>query len=161
MVFGDYIQKNLAFLEYKNGVKLSIDDTANFIRHELAEAIRKGPYNVNLLLAGFEGNEPRLYWLDYLGSLVQLTKAAHGYAEFLTSSVMDTLETKVFLKLMIGHDRRTRYQRDRQMPKLFEREIPDQSKLIHSQSHHQGRNQGYQGSRNSKRWSLILNKYIY
>lgn len=53
MVFGDYIQKNLAFLEYKNGVKLSIDDTANFVRHELAEAIRKGPYNVNVLLAGF------------------------------------------------------------------------------------------------------------
>ncbi len=53
MVFGDYIQKNLAYLEYKNGVKLSIDDTANFIRHELAEAIRKGPYSVNCLLAGF------------------------------------------------------------------------------------------------------------
>ena len=31
--FGDYIQKNLAFMEYKNGSKLSIDDTANFIRH--------------------------------------------------------------------------------------------------------------------------------
>jgi 20S proteasome alpha/beta subunit len=46
-------------------------------------------------LAGFEGNEPRLYWLDYLGSVVELKKAAHGYAEFLTSTVMDTLETKV------------------------------------------------------------------
>lgn len=95
MVFGDYIQKNLAYLEYKNGVKLSIDDTANFIRHELAEAIRKGPYSVNILLAGFEGDQPRLYWLDYLGSVVELKKAAHGYAEFLTSTVMDTLETKV------------------------------------------------------------------
>ena len=94
MVFGDYIQKNLAYLEYKNGVKLSIDDTANFIRHELAEAIRKGPYSCNCLLAGFEGDEPRLYWLDYLGSLVELKKAAHGYAEFLTSSVMDTLDTR-------------------------------------------------------------------
>ena len=100
MVFGDYIQKNLAYLEYKNGVKLSIDDTANFIRHELAEAIRKGPYSVNCLLAGFEGNEPRLYWLDYLGSVVELKKAAHGYAEFLTSTVMDTLETRVILFLM-------------------------------------------------------------
>jgi len=80
LVFADYIQKNLAYLEYKNGVKLSIDDTANFIRHELAEAIRKGPYEVNCLLAGFEGNEPRLYWLDYFGTVVELTKAAHGYA---------------------------------------------------------------------------------
>ena len=41
-----------------------------------------------------------MYWLDYLGSLVELKKAAHGYAEFLTSSVMDTLETKVFLFLI-------------------------------------------------------------
>lgn len=32
LVFGDYIQKNLAFLQYKNGYKLSIDDTAQFIR---------------------------------------------------------------------------------------------------------------------------------
>lgn len=36
LVFADYIQKNLAYLQYKNGTKLSIDDTAQFIRHELA-----------------------------------------------------------------------------------------------------------------------------
>ncbi len=93
--FGDYIQKNLAFMQYKNGQKLSIDDTANFVRHELAEAIRKGPYMVNCLLAGFEGDKPRLYWHDYLGSVIELNKAAHGYAEYFVSSTMDTLETKV------------------------------------------------------------------
>jgi len=84
----------LAFLKYKNGYKLSIDDTAQFIRSELAEAIRKGPYSVNCLLAGFEGDQPRLYWLDYLGSVIECSKAAHGYAEYLVSSVMDTLQTK-------------------------------------------------------------------
>jgi len=42
-------------------------------------------------LAGFEGDAPRLYWIDYLGSVLELNKAAHGYAEFLTSSTMDTL----------------------------------------------------------------------
>ena len=78
-------------MEDKNGIKLSIEDTANFIRNELAEAIRKGPYMVNCLLAGFEGDEPRLYWLDYLGTVVELKKAAHGYAEYLTNSTMDTL----------------------------------------------------------------------
>lgn len=46
---------------------------------------------VNLLLAGFEGDKPRLFWLDYLGSLIEVRKAAHGYAEFLVSSTMDTL----------------------------------------------------------------------
>ena len=35
---------------------------------------------VNCLLAGFEGDAPRLYWLDYLGSVVEVRKAAHGYA---------------------------------------------------------------------------------
>ena len=50
---------------------------------------------VNCLLAGFEGDEPRLYWHDYLGSVVELNKAAHGYAEYFVSSTMDTLETKV------------------------------------------------------------------
>ncbi|CAM6002312.1 unnamed protein product [Sphagnum balticum] len=73
---------------------MSIDDTAQFIRHELAEAIRKGPYSVSCLLAGFEGDEPRLYWLDYLGSVIEVSKAAHGYAEFLISSVLDTFQTK-------------------------------------------------------------------
>jgi 20S proteasome subunit beta 4 len=94
LVFGDYIQKNLAFLQYKNGYKLSTEDTAQFIRSELAEAIRKGPYSVNCLLAGFEGDEPRLYWMDYLGSIIETSKAAHGYAEVLTSSILDTLQTK-------------------------------------------------------------------
>lgn len=80
-------------MKYKNGYGLSTDDTAQFIRSELAEAIRKGPYSVNCLLAGFEGDEPRLYWIDYLGSVIETSKAAHGYAEYLTSSVMDTLQS--------------------------------------------------------------------
>ena len=80
-------------MKYKNGHGLSTDDTAQFIRSELAEAIRRGPYSVNCLLAGFEGDEPRLYWIDYLGSVIETSKAAHGYAEYLTSSVMDTLQS--------------------------------------------------------------------
>ncbi len=80
-------------MRYKNGYRLSTDDTAQFIRSELAEAIRKGPYSVNCLLAGFEGDQPKLYWLDYFGSVIETSKAAHGYAEFLVSSVMDTLQT--------------------------------------------------------------------
>jgi adenylate kinase len=39
-----------------------------------------------------------------------LKKAAHGYAEFLTSSVMDTLETKVFLWLNSDNKPRRRNQ---------------------------------------------------
>ncbi len=102
LAFGDYVQKNLSFMQYKNGYKMSVDDAANFIRHELAEAIRKGPYMVNILLAGFEGDKPRLYWLDYLGSVIEVRKAAHGYAEYLVSSTFDTLENKVLASIIIG-----------------------------------------------------------
>lgn len=95
MTFGDYVQKNLKFLEFKNGVKLDTERTANFVRHELAEALRKGPYQVNCILGGFDGDTPKLYWIDYLGSLVETEKAAHGYAEYFVYSTMDTLQKGV------------------------------------------------------------------
>ena len=89
--FGDYIQRNLKFLELKNGIKLSTTQTANFIRSELAEALRKGPYQVNCILAGIDEDGPKLYWIDYLGTLVENEKAAHGYSEYFVHSTMDTL----------------------------------------------------------------------
>ena len=41
------------------------------MRTELATALRKGPYNVNILMGGYDLNENRakLYWMDYLGTL--------------------------------------------------------------------------------------------
>ena len=89
--FGDYIQRNLKFLEFKNGTRLSTTQTANFIRSELAEALRKGPYHVNCILAGFDDGEPKLFWIDYLGTLIENEKAAHGYSEYFVHSTMDTL----------------------------------------------------------------------
>ena len=32
LAFGDYVQKNLAYMRYKNGHKLSTEDTAQFVR---------------------------------------------------------------------------------------------------------------------------------
>jgi 20S proteasome subunit beta 4 len=52
-------------------VRLDTERTANFIRHELAEALRKGPYQVNCILGGFDGDTPKLFWIDYLGTLVE------------------------------------------------------------------------------------------
>lgn len=151
LTFGDYVQKNLAFMEYKNGHKLSIEDTANFVRNELAEAIRKGPYMVNCLLAGFEGDQPRLYWLDYLGSVVEVRKAAHGYAEFLTSSVMDTLEHSVNTFFYSGCEPGRRHQDHQPMPKLSAKPLRDEPSFFHNQSHHQRRNQGDQVIREAPR----------
>lgn len=43
---------------------------------------------------------PRLYWIDYLGTLVETEKAAHGYAEYFVYSTMDTLNKKVLFGVM-------------------------------------------------------------
>ena len=61
------------------------------MRSELAEALRRGPYQVNCLVGGFEHltGEAKLYWMDYLGTLQQVTKGAHGYAGYFVNSVLD------------------------------------------------------------------------
>lgn len=82
-------------MEFKNGVRLNTEQTANFVRSELAEALRRGPYMVNCILGGFDTDGPKLYWIDYLGTLVETEKAAHGYAEYFVYSVMDTLNKAV------------------------------------------------------------------
>lgn len=33
--------------------------------------------------------EAKLYWMDYLGTLQQVTKGAHGYAAYFVNSVLD------------------------------------------------------------------------
>ena len=43
----------------------------------------------NILLAGFENNEPSLYFMDYLAAFCKLPFAAHGYAANFISSVFD------------------------------------------------------------------------
>lgn len=61
------------------------------MRTELANALRRGPYQVNCLVGGFEHStgEAKLYWMDYLGTLQQVTKGAHGYAAYFVNSVLD------------------------------------------------------------------------
>jgi 20S proteasome subunit beta 4 len=89
--FASFIQRNLAFHKYKHGYELDLESTAEFTRSELAVALRKGPYQVNLLMGGFDlqAERARLFWLDYLGTLQEVTKGAHGYAAYFVSSVLD------------------------------------------------------------------------
>merc|ERR1712232_137520 len=89
--FSEYIAKNLALYQLNHdGTNLSVKSQANFCRSELADALRKGPYQVNLLLGGFdEGNGPSLYFMDYLASLEKLNYGSHGYASNFCLSIMD------------------------------------------------------------------------
>lgn len=77
---------------HSNNIDLRPKAAASWIRSQLAESIRsRHPYQVNLLLGGYDDptSEPALYWIDYLGTLVQVPFAAHGYASYLTLSTMD------------------------------------------------------------------------
>ncbi|KAH7408897.1 putative proteasome subunit beta type-2 [Cadophora sp. DSE1049] len=90
--FAEYIQANAQLYSMRNGIDLSPSAVANFVRGELASSLRsRKPYNVNLLLGGFDPitSRPSLYWLDYLASLAPLPYAAHGYAQYYCLSILD------------------------------------------------------------------------
>lgn len=85
----------------RNDTELSPAAVGNFVRGELARALRsRNPYTVNLLLGGVDAitNTPSLYWVDYLASLAQVPYAAHGYAQYvprtcmLSALVLNTLD---------------------------------------------------------------------
>lgn len=48
---------------------LTTHAVANFTRSEIAEALRKAPYQINMLLGGIDTSGPNLYYIDYLGTM--------------------------------------------------------------------------------------------
>ena len=101
--FSKLIKANLELYYYKNGQKLNTDEVASYIRQELAEGIRSNPIQCNCLVAGFDSDGPKLYWLDYLGSYAKLLKAAHGYGAYFLYGLMDNFYKKD-LSLKDGED---------------------------------------------------------
>lgn len=91
--FAEYIQANMRLHAMReNEIELSPKATASFVRTELAKSLRlRKPFQVNVLLAGYDTktNVPSLNWIDYLGTNVELPYAAHGYAAFYASSLLD------------------------------------------------------------------------
>ncbi|XP_057466668.1 proteasome subunit beta type-2-B [Actinidia eriantha] len=88
--FTEYIQKNVALYQFRNGIPLTTVAAANFTRGELATALRKNPYSVNILLAGYDKETgPSLYYIDYISTLHKVDKAAFGYGSYFSLSMMD------------------------------------------------------------------------
>ena len=87
--FCEFIQKNINFNRFKSDVPLSTDATANFIRNQLAIALRQNPYAVNLLLGGYDKTGPSLYFLDYLASMHKMKYAVHGHSGNFLLSILD------------------------------------------------------------------------
>lgn len=86
-----FISKNINLYELSNaGTKLTTHAQANFARGELAAALRRGPFQVNVLLAGYdEKTGGSLYYLDYFGTLQKVKHGAQGYAQYFCSSIYD------------------------------------------------------------------------
>lgn len=92
VAFSEYIKKNIALYMLRNEMSLSTHAAANFTRKELANALRSDPYQVNLLIGGWDHEQgPALYYMDYLASMAQVPYAAHGYASFFVSGLLDRL----------------------------------------------------------------------
>ncbi|KAL8449575.1 hypothetical protein Emed_003007 [Eimeria media] len=74
---------------------LTVDDdkllalSGEFARQQLAHFLRKSPYNVNMMVAGCDEGGPSLFWVDYLASMVPVTKGAHGYAGYFVEGLLD------------------------------------------------------------------------
>ena len=89
--FVEFIQRNVALNAYRSGLAMSTRSTASFVKTKLAEALRKNPYQVNLLVGGYdkEGGAS-LYYIDYLGAMAKMPYAAHGYAAYFLFSTLDS-----------------------------------------------------------------------
>jgi 20S proteasome subunit beta 4 len=88
--FTQFIQKNLALYALRTGTPLTMDEAATYTRHELSKALRRNPYQTNLLLAGYDKDVgASLYYLDYMGSLHKMPFGAHGYASNFVLGIFD------------------------------------------------------------------------
>ena len=90
--YSNLMMRNLQLMEYRTGFEPSVEATAQFLRSEMASSLRsRSPFQVNVLMGGYDQieKEAKLYWMDYLGTLQQVTKGAHGYAAYFVNSVLD------------------------------------------------------------------------
>ncbi|CDJ38548.1 proteasome subunit beta type 2, putative, partial [Eimeria tenella] len=72
-----------------SSIKLSTAAAAQFARQQLAHFLRRSPYQVNLLVAGYDQDGASLYWVDYLASSVAVRKGAHGYGAYFVEGLLD------------------------------------------------------------------------
>jgi len=88
--FQEYIQRNLNLYALRWDVPLSTQAAANFTRGELAYALRRGPFQTDILIGGYDKKKgPSMYFMDYLASMHKLKKAALGYGAYFTLGLLD------------------------------------------------------------------------
>ena len=65
------MERNLQLMEYRTGHEPGVESTAQYMRSEMAAALRRAPFQVNVLMGGYDlvEGKAKLYWMDYLGCL--------------------------------------------------------------------------------------------
>lgn len=90
--FSEFVERNLRLHHIRFTHPMRPQSAASWIRRALADSLRsRKPYSVNLLVGGYDAStdSPHLYWLDYLGTLVEVPFAAHGYGAYFCLSLLD------------------------------------------------------------------------
>jgi len=97
--FAEYVERNIRLAQIRNTYPLPPPSAASWIRRELADSLRsRSPYSVNLLVAGYDlsTHEPKLYWIDYLGTMATVPFASHGYGSYFSLSLLDKFVSDIF-----------------------------------------------------------------
>ncbi|SOV83774.1 proteasome subunit beta type-2, putative [Plasmodium sp. gorilla clade G3] len=88
--FGEFIRKNVHLYQYQNNTDMFVKSFAFFTRKNLAYYLRRNPFEVNCLIAGYDKKDGyQLYWCDYLSNMDSVNKGAHGYGAYLVSAILD------------------------------------------------------------------------
>ncbi|EJU01601.1 proteasome component Pre1 [Dacryopinax primogenitus] len=90
--FAEYVERNLRLYHIRHNHTLRPASAAAWIRRSLADSLRsRHPYSVNLILGGYDhtSSMPNLYWIDYLGTMVEVPFAAHGYGAYFALATLD------------------------------------------------------------------------
>lgn len=91
--FSRFVQCNFELEKFRDdGWQVSLTRAFNWITWQLAQDIRsRSPYSVFPILGGYDTQEQkaRLFWIDYLGTGVEVTYGAHGYGEPFATGFLD------------------------------------------------------------------------
>lgn len=91
--FSKFVQCNFELEKFRDdGWEVSLTRAFHWITWELAQDIRSShPYSVFPILGGYDVDQRRgrIYWLDYLGTGVEVTYGAHGYGDAFATGYLD------------------------------------------------------------------------
>jgi len=89
--FSEFIKANMQLYAMRNNYETSPSETACYTRRQLATAIRKKPYQVMMLVGGYDDmtDKPSLHYMGQYADCVPVPFASHGYGAMFTNSLLD------------------------------------------------------------------------